>query len=222
MRRLSGAVVLPLAFARYLWESRRKGSGVPCRVPFHIHLLDRLESNNFPRHARPFAVGFTILSALPDDPAAVRRVFQRLPNDVPWDMMSPKLLRRIFEFGLLHSEAKIAAQARSAIEVAQGTAHALSNEAVLARWRFNQLTPEENARIDTSRQWILAYPFFDSYFKGTVTERAGRVTDALRHYGESLDTVPPEFPDLRQELLERRERLDQFKGLLAAIRVERF
>jgi hypothetical protein len=199
MNRLIGVVALLRPFTRYLRASPTDERGR--RLFFSEVLLAEIAQGRVRQRARPFMLHFTVLSALNEPYHAIAfRVLMEFATEVPWEQMSQRLLRRIFEVSIIADELNAAQRALE--ELFKRTLMKASEaEALLClvAWRQGRI-PDEST-IDLQRQYFVAHPEYDEFFKGRIAASTGLPSQARQHLQRCLELAPAHALALREEAM---------------------
>jgi hypothetical protein len=209
--RFVSILLLMFEFARYLLRS----SG---GKQFYDVLLVRLVNGNLPAWSRSFSTAFIITSALNhSDYDAALKSLHCLEADVPWRAMSLHLVREIFEVALISDDRSIAQRCMNEMNE-RGDEGTGSNLFIhwLIRWRFEGLLANEAVEVDLKAIYFVAFPEYDEYFKGSISELRGNVDEARSHFRRSLALAPINARELRGALHERINRLTYPSDLLGS------
>jgi hypothetical protein len=103
MKRLSGVGALLRKFTRYILASPTDERGR--RLFFSEALLAKIAQGRVRQRARPFMLHFRLLRALEERNYAIAfQVLKEFAEEVPWEQMSQRLLRTIFEVSIVADE----------------------------------------------------------------------------------------------------------------------
>jgi len=199
MTRLIGVVALLGPFTRYLRASPTDERGR--RLFFSEVLLAEIAQGRVRQRARPFLLHFTLLSAVDERNYTIAfQVLKEFAAEVPWEQMSHRLLRTIFEVSIVADELTVAQ--RSLDELSKRTlVKASEGEALqcLVAWRQGLIADEST--IDLKRMYFVAHPEYDEFFKGRIAANTGLPSQARQHLQRCLELAPPDALALREEAM---------------------
>jgi hypothetical protein len=198
MRRLMDVAALTGEFTRYLLASPADERGQ--RLAFSEALLDKIAQGRVRERARPFMLGYAVVSALDERRyATVFQVLKRFGEEAPWQRMSESLLTRIFEAAIVADELAVAQRALD--QLATGAlVKGPERDAMqtLIEWRAGRVA---ESAIDLERRYFYAHPEYDEYFKGRIAAETGRPADALQHLRRCLELAPADALELRENAM---------------------
>jgi hypothetical protein len=196
MKRLMDVAALTGEFTRYLLASPTDERGG--RLSFTEALLEKIAQGRIRQRARPFMLGYTLISALDarNFPTAFR-LLKQFGQEAPWEQMSERLLRRIFEVSIIADELTVAQRALNELstkDLVQGS----DREALqcLVAWRSGRIGDEST--IDLKRRYFVIHPEYDEYFKGRIAASTGLPSEARQHLQRCLELAPAEALELRE------------------------
>ena len=199
MKRLSGVVALLREFTRYLRASPTDEGGR--RLFFSEVVLAEIAQGRVRQRARPFMLHFTVLSALNDRYHAIAfQVLKEFATEVPWEQMSQRFLRRIFEVSIIADELTVAQRAldelskRTLVKASEGEALQC-----LVAWRLGLIADEST--IDLKQQYFVVHPEYDEFFKGRIAASTGLPSQACQHLQRCLELAPADALALREEAM---------------------
>jgi hypothetical protein len=144
---------------------------------------------------------FTVLRALDERYHAIAfQALKEFATEVPWEQMSHRLLRTIFEVSIIADELTVAQRAldelskRTLVKASEG--EALQR---LVAWRQG-LIPDEST-IDLKRQYFIVHPEYDEYFKGRIAASTGLPSQAREHLQRCLELAPADALALREDAM---------------------
>lgn len=196
MKRLMDVAALAAEFTRYLLATPTDERSR--RLAFSEALLDKIAQGRVPRRARPFMLGYTLISALDDRRYSTAfQVLKQFGQEAPWQQMSERLLRRIFEVSIVADELPVAQRALNEL-CASGFVRGPAREAMqcLIAWRQGGVGDEST--IDLERKYFVIHPEYDEYFKGRIAAGTGRLAEAREHLQRCLELAPADALELRE------------------------
>jgi hypothetical protein len=199
MKRLRDAGALLREFTRYLLASPTDERGR--RLFFSEALLARIAQGRVRQRARPSMLHFTLLRALDEGNYAIAfQVLKEFAKEVPWEQMSERLLRTIFEVSIVADE--LTAAQRALNELSSKTLVKASEGQVLQcliEWRAGRIADEST--IDLKRQYFIVHPEYDEYFKGRIAASTGLPSQAREHLQRCLELAPADALALREDAM---------------------
>lgn len=199
MKRLSGVGALLREFTRYLLAPPTDERGR--QLFFSEVLLTEIAQGRVRQRARMFMLHFTVLRALNERYHAIAfQVLKEFATEVPWEQMSQRLLRRIFEVSIIADELTVAQRALA--ELSRRTlVNASEGEALrcLVAWREGRIADEST--IDLQRQYFVVHPEYDEFFKGRIAASTGLPSQARQHLQRCLELAPADALALRDEAM---------------------
>jgi hypothetical protein len=206
-----GAIIVGFAYVTYLWKSACDSPSPTIRPPFHRYLLDNIRQNRFVTRARSFALTFIVLSGLAErDATAVLDVSKAFANEIPWQSISTKMIRRIIEMAIVYMDESVARSVETRLMARQDVELQMSRIVrTQIKWRFGAFDTADALAIDFGMKYFVDYEFVDEYFKGDCNELIGKVQEARHHYANALGLASPDFVEWRAHIEARLSRLVQ-------------
>jgi hypothetical protein len=199
MKRLIGVGALLREFTRYLLASPTDEGGR--RLFFSQVLLAAIAQGRVRQRARPFMLHFTVLQALDERYQAIAfQVLKEFATEMPWEQMSYRLLRTIFEVSIVADELTVAQRAldelskRTIVKASEGEALQC-----LVAWRQGLIADEST--IDLKRLYFVVHPEYDEYFKGRIAASTGMPSQARQHLQRCLELAPEDALALREDAM---------------------
>jgi hypothetical protein len=199
MKRLMDVAALAGEFTRYLLVFPTDEHGR--RLAFGEVLLDQIAHGRVRQRARPFMLGYTLISALDDRRYSTAfQVLKQYGHEAPWQQMSERLLRRIFEVSIVADELTVAQRALDELS-ATGFVKGAEREDLqrLIAWRQGAVSDEST--IDLQRRYFVVHPEYDEYFKGRIAADTGRLAEAREHLQRCLELAPADALELREDAM---------------------
>lgn len=163
---------------------------------------ERVSSDKVPIHCRPTLLAYVVLGGLrTHDYNLALDVLTEHRDELPWTTMSNRMLRQVFEVGVIFGRKMITqdafAELGSRSSLKRNEIEAMDNLQLWINGRLNEST------VDLSNTYFAVYPAYDEWFKGQVLSNTGRLQQAKEHFRKCLILAGPEAAELREEVRRR-------------------